>query len=225
MSQAIYITNFPNQTNKGDLWRVCEKYGNVVDVFIANKKSRLGKNFGFVRFIKVFSLEGLVRDLCSVWIGNHKIFASIPRFSRKTNERVYKTGTRHVDFHSKPRFMGNVVNDKGSYAQVVKGKETGHIRNKVRPQEDHNKVDAIIDITAGNFIVKPNEIHQVVLGKVKDFKILPNLWMMCKNEGFLDVSIRYVGGVWVLFEFSNAKTCNNFKANGVVKEWFLEMKP
>jgi len=36
MSQAIYITNFPNQTNKGDLWRLCEKYGNVVDVFIAN---------------------------------------------------------------------------------------------------------------------------------------------------------------------------------------------
>ena len=121
--------------------------------------------------------------------------------------------------------MGNVVNDKGSYAQVVKGKEAGHIHNQVRTQVNHNKVDAIIDITAGNFIVKPNEIHQVVLVKVKNFKILHNLWMMCKNEGFLDVAIRYVGGVWVFFEFLNAKTCSNFKADGVVKEWFLEMKP
>ena len=111
MSQAIYITNFPNQTNNGDLWRLCEKYGNVVDVFITNKKSRLGKNVGFVRFIKVFFLEGLVRDLCSIWIGNHKLFASIPRFSRKNNDSVYKTGARPVDIHSKPRYVGNVVND------------------------------------------------------------------------------------------------------------------
>jgi len=107
----------------------------------------------------------------------------------------------------------------------VKGKETIHIHNQDRTRVNHNKVYATIDLTAGNFIVKPNEIHQVVLGKVKDFKVLPNLWMMCKNEGFLDVAIRYVGGVWVLIEFLNAKTCNNFKANGVVKEWFLEITP
>ena len=59
----------------------------------------------------------------------------------------------------------------------------------------HEKGDASIDITARNFIVKTNEVHQVVLGKVKDFKIHPNLWMMCKNEGFFDVAIRYVGGL------------------------------
>ena len=62
-----------------------------------------------MRFIKVSSLEGLVRDLCSIWIGNHKIFASIPRFSRKTNERVYKTAARHVDSHSKPRIVITLV--------------------------------------------------------------------------------------------------------------------
>ena len=59
-SQAIYIMNFPNHKNTGDLWRLCEKHWKVVDVFLANKKVKLGKNFGFVRFIKVSSLEGLV---------------------------------------------------------------------------------------------------------------------------------------------------------------------
>ena len=85
-----------------------------------------------MRFIKVSSLEGLVRDLCSIWIGNHKLFASIPRFSRKIKEKVYKTGACHIAINPKPRFVGNVVNDKGSYAQVVKGKGSGCIQNQVR---------------------------------------------------------------------------------------------
>ena len=41
-------------------------------------------------------------------------------------------GAHPVDILSKPRYVGNVVNDKGSYAQVVKGKETGHIHKQVR---------------------------------------------------------------------------------------------
>nr|GEV65195.1 RNA-directed DNA polymerase, eukaryota [Tanacetum cinerariifolium] len=35
-----------------DLWKVCNDYGIVVDVFIPNKKSKAGKPFAFVRFIK-----------------------------------------------------------------------------------------------------------------------------------------------------------------------------
>nr|GFB65776.1 hypothetical protein [Tanacetum cinerariifolium] len=35
-----------------DLWKVCNDYGTVVDVFIPNKKSKVGKRFAFVRFIK-----------------------------------------------------------------------------------------------------------------------------------------------------------------------------
>nr|GFA74014.1 RNA-directed DNA polymerase, eukaryota, nucleotide-binding alpha-beta plait domain protein [Tanacetum cinerariifolium] len=37
-----------------DLWKVCNDYGTVVDVFIPNKKSKAGKCFAFVRFIKEF---------------------------------------------------------------------------------------------------------------------------------------------------------------------------
>nr|GEZ62096.1 UvrD-like helicase, ATP-binding domain, P-loop containing nucleoside triphosphate hydrolase [Tanacetum cinerariifolium] len=36
-----------------DLWRECIVYGTVVDVYIPFKKSKAGKSFAFVRFIKV----------------------------------------------------------------------------------------------------------------------------------------------------------------------------
>nr|GEW80401.1 RNA-directed DNA polymerase, eukaryota [Tanacetum cinerariifolium] len=38
--------------HRKDLWKVCNDYGTVVNVFIPNKKSKVGKRFAFVRFIK-----------------------------------------------------------------------------------------------------------------------------------------------------------------------------
>nr|GFA71859.1 RNA-directed DNA polymerase, eukaryota, nucleotide-binding alpha-beta plait domain protein [Tanacetum cinerariifolium] len=48
-----------------DLWRVCGTYGTVVDVFIPVKRSKVGKRFAFVRFIKVVNLD---RDERIVWV-------------------------------------------------------------------------------------------------------------------------------------------------------------
>nr|GEV42254.1 RNA-directed DNA polymerase, eukaryota, nucleotide-binding alpha-beta plait domain protein [Tanacetum cinerariifolium] len=41
-------------------------YGTVVDVFIPLKKSQAGKRFAFVHFIKVFSLDRLVKNLRTI---------------------------------------------------------------------------------------------------------------------------------------------------------------
>nr|GEX26254.1 UvrD-like helicase, ATP-binding domain, P-loop containing nucleoside triphosphate hydrolase [Tanacetum cinerariifolium] len=46
----ISLATFKGETR--DLWKVCNDYGTVVDVFIPNKKSKAGKRFAFVRFIK-----------------------------------------------------------------------------------------------------------------------------------------------------------------------------
>ncbi|GKB92403.1 RNA-directed DNA polymerase, eukaryota [Tanacetum coccineum] len=53
ISHSIFVTNFPDSVNSRDLWRECSVYGTVVDVFIPSKKSKAGKRFAFVRFIKV----------------------------------------------------------------------------------------------------------------------------------------------------------------------------
>ncbi|GKC69529.1 RNA-directed DNA polymerase, eukaryota, nucleotide-binding alpha-beta plait domain protein, partial [Tanacetum coccineum] len=57
---VVFFTNFlfpvhyylQHGCNNRDLWKVCNDYGTVVDVFIPNKKSKAGKRFAFVRFIK-----------------------------------------------------------------------------------------------------------------------------------------------------------------------------
>nr|GFB43944.1 hypothetical protein [Tanacetum cinerariifolium] len=89
ISHSIFLTNFPDSINLCDLWRECSAYSTVVDVFIPLKKSQAGKRecsaystvvdvfiplkksqagkrFTFVRFIKVFSLDRLVKNLRTI---------------------------------------------------------------------------------------------------------------------------------------------------------------
>nr|GEZ65988.1 nucleotide-binding alpha-beta plait domain-containing protein [Tanacetum cinerariifolium] len=82
ISTLVYITNFPEATSAKELFQACNQYGHVVDSFIPNKKSKIGKRFGFVRFINVFSEERLISNLCTVWMDRFKIHANIARFQR-----------------------------------------------------------------------------------------------------------------------------------------------
>ncbi|GKE33546.1 hypothetical protein Tco_1452868, partial [Tanacetum coccineum] len=66
-------------------------YGTVVDVFIPNRKSRLGKRFAFVRFIKVGNVDSLVENLCTLWIGRMHLHANVVRYNSHSgglNSRV-----------------------------------------------------------------------------------------------------------------------------------------
>ena len=74
------MTNFPEPTTSKDLWKACSAYGTVIDVFIPFKKSKAGKKFAFVRFIKVTDLERLVENLNTVLIGRFHLFANRVRF-------------------------------------------------------------------------------------------------------------------------------------------------
>nr|GEY83390.1 putative reverse transcriptase domain-containing protein [Tanacetum cinerariifolium] len=67
---------------KRDLWKVCNDYGTMVDVFIPNKKSKAGKHFTFVRFIKVLNFDRLIENLKTIWIGRFYLSANPTRFDR-----------------------------------------------------------------------------------------------------------------------------------------------
>nr|GEZ98499.1 ChaC-like family protein [Tanacetum cinerariifolium] len=82
ISTSIFITNFPDHYYAKDLWKACNQYGNVVDAFILNKKSKSGKRFGFVHFIKVLNVDRLVDNLCRIWIDRFKLYANKARFQR-----------------------------------------------------------------------------------------------------------------------------------------------
>ncbi|GJS71584.1 RNA-directed DNA polymerase, eukaryota, nucleotide-binding alpha-beta plait domain protein [Tanacetum coccineum] len=77
------------QRNKvQDLWDICNKWGVVIDVYIAAKRSKSGHRFGFVRFINVNDINQLVSNLRTAWMGGFHLFADVAKYGRTYNRPV-----------------------------------------------------------------------------------------------------------------------------------------
>ncbi|GJW31526.1 RNA-directed DNA polymerase, eukaryota [Tanacetum coccineum] len=130
VSISIYVTNFPDYCTAKDLFQSCKVYGHVVDSYIPIKRSKSGKRFGFVRFINVFSVERLVSNLCTLWIGKLRLHANTTRFQRPPVKPIISAPVRenvkNSQTHSGKRQNQERVpfpkqsNFGGSYANVVK---------------------------------------------------------------------------------------------------------
>ncbi|GKA01759.1 RNA-directed DNA polymerase, eukaryota, nucleotide-binding alpha-beta plait domain protein [Tanacetum coccineum] len=166
ISQSVFIMNFPNHTQPSDLWKLCARHGKVMDVFIAPKKSKLGKNFAFVRFIRISSFDILVENLCNIWIGSYKLFAGSPRFPRKAAGNQFTDMVDKVKRHV-PRNISKTSGNGsyGSFAQVVMGRKVTNITNQLqnnigrdKPKASEVKED-IVELSSGNYVVNTNETH------------------------------------------------------------------
>ncbi|GKC96149.1 RNA-directed DNA polymerase, eukaryota [Tanacetum coccineum] len=63
LSCNIFITNFPTTMSAKELWNTCAKYGTLLDVYIPEKMSKMGKRFAFARYHKVYDVDMLIRNL------------------------------------------------------------------------------------------------------------------------------------------------------------------
>nr|GEX67681.1 RNA-directed DNA polymerase, eukaryota, nucleotide-binding alpha-beta plait domain protein [Tanacetum cinerariifolium] len=100
ISKSVFISNFSDDCTSRDLWKVCNDYGTVVDVFIPNKKSKAEKRFAFVRFIKVLNFDRLIKNLKTIWIGRFHLSANPAQFDRPKAPTFQKV---------KPVSSGNVT--------------------------------------------------------------------------------------------------------------------
>ncbi|GJU33566.1 RNA-directed DNA polymerase, eukaryota, nucleotide-binding alpha-beta plait domain protein [Tanacetum coccineum] len=172
--------------------------GTVVDVFIPFKKSKAGKRFAFVRFIKVFNLDRLVENLCTIWIGRFHLFANHVRFDRPQKPN-----------HSPPKVPTTA--HKNSFAAVLK---------------DSNVKEASVEpaIVLDDSCIKEFDFNLSLMGKVNEVPTIPNLPVLIAKEGFLNVKIKYLGGMWLLFDFDSSASKQKFLAHTGVRSWFSILK-
>nr|GEU73526.1 RNA-directed DNA polymerase, eukaryota, reverse transcriptase zinc-binding domain protein [Tanacetum cinerariifolium] len=213
ISLSVYIPNFPDNCSAKDLFHHCKKYGHVVDPFIPNKRSKMGKRFGFMRFINVFNEDRLVNNLCTVWIDRHKIHANLARFKRPyvsgvkilTKNKGSKSGS---SIHSKKKKVVekgfDVPNSSNnSFAQAVKGdKLYGGV-------ETESGLAVVLD----DECLADKDLSKSLLGRVKELASLANLKVDLCNEGFVDIKIVYMGELWVMLEFGSQEMIKLFSDN------------
>ncbi|GJT04294.1 RNA-directed DNA polymerase, eukaryota [Tanacetum coccineum] len=208
--KSIFVTNFPDNTSAKDLWEVCKGYGTVVDVFISNRKSRSGKRFAFVRFIKVGNVDRLVENLCTLWIGRMHLHANVVRYDRPpiSSSRPNVAPRPTVKSVSRPS-----ANGASSFVSVLKGNPNtiNHISTSPAMVLDD---ECLVERDLDNF----------VLGEVKDFSSINNLLILLSNEGFQHVRLVYLGGLWVMIELPSIETKTRFMKHVGVASWFSQLR-
>nr|GEV68646.1 nucleotide-binding alpha-beta plait domain-containing protein [Tanacetum cinerariifolium] len=202
ISTSIFVTNFPENFSAKDLFHSCKVYGHVVDSFIPVKKTNGGKIFDFVRFINVFNVDRLVNNLCTIWVGRFKLHANVARFQRTpihVNKSQEKSDVRSSNNGVKVTrvFEGHTTNNR-SFAHVLKGnKELETVSNPTIMLDD----DCIMK----------KDLSLLLIGKVKEFASLADIKSVFNNEGFVDISIRFMGELWIMLDFPNSNTRDAFK--------------
>jgi hypothetical protein len=85
---SFFFTNFPHTANFAELRSIFCGFGSVGDFFIPAKKTKLGHNFGFVRFRSVIEVDVLLNKLQDIWLGGYKLKVNVSRFSRDSHKAI-----------------------------------------------------------------------------------------------------------------------------------------
>ena len=134
-----------------------------------------------MRFIKIKDLKSLIEDLNKIWIGNHHLFASKARF-----DRTQPNDTRQPNSHDQRMQDKNPVNNHAyqtrtsrSYAETLNGKANANKESSIQSIMKKVTLDH-------SDLMDCFELNHVVLVKVRDAHLIPNINHVLKKEGFVD---------------------------------------
>ncbi|KAL6523253.1 hypothetical protein OROGR_016856 [Orobanche gracilis] len=229
MSISFYITNFPHNVSYKDMWIRCAEWGTVVDVFIANRLSKAGKRFAFVRFIRVSNVESLRNNLNSMWFAKYKVFVDVVKFNRSFSSRnpvdnnnnpaQYKTNKAQQPQENIQQV--NVTNNK-TYAEAVSGSQKKSDSN-TNPNSSDPINRRIVKVSSSKE-VDPSDALSILL-KVIEPSFIPSACQWLQDEGFSNVTTRYIGGRWIWVTFVSFEAKELFLANVSFKCRFEAYKP
>ncbi|GKD68211.1 RNA-directed DNA polymerase, eukaryota [Tanacetum coccineum] len=211
-------------TSKG-LWTMCAAYGRLVDAFIANKLSKGGKRFGFIRFIGVKDANVFVKTLSNIWIGSYHIFIT-PAINQRSNPI---TNPKPQTTNPTQSFNNPSIQNAFPILTTNVTKNTIPTTKAERPKPNtnpsHTNPKRIITFNDQDLINVINT-DSILLVKLKDIDSMSNMYTICRNEGFLDLKIHHVGGFgkFLFFEkedssaLSSGRVCISSKSHGLISE-------
>ncbi|GJT32677.1 RNA-directed DNA polymerase, eukaryota [Tanacetum coccineum] len=161
------MTNFPRYCNSRELWKACSVYGTVVDVFIPSKKSKVGKRFAFVRFIKVFNIDRLVENLCTIWIGRYHLYANKVHFERPNKSHPFpdaNNGAAKNYLQWNPSFELRAFKERVYNSEDESSHATPHL-NEVESDNDNGTDDEeVADTIFGTNLASGSKLQLNVEG-------------------------------------------------------------
>ncbi|KAL4581161.1 hypothetical protein LXL04_017370 [Taraxacum kok-saghyz] len=222
---TLFFTNFPEYWETTKLWQEFRKIGTIVDAFVARKRNKLGRKFGFARFIRVLDIGKLTEALNNLWLNKFKLKANLAKYGRK---EVKDMSTKMKIAVAGPSTMAGAKpatsrDDEGrrSYKEAVNGSTPlvkKHVNMEPKPE--------IESIQASPSPDSLERLDRSLFGEVRCLEILKNFQEFPTIESLNDVRIRYFGGLAVLLEFSSKIAAKNYLilAKNTWSKWFRALE-
>lgn len=215
ISKTVFVTNFPDHIRARDLWGLCKFYRSVVDVYIPLKKSKAGKRFAFIRFIKVNNLERLIENLCTIWIDSFHLYANKVRFNR---ESIQKRSFNNSNM--------NQANGRGSFPKTMPaGNSNGSFASVLKAGVHTNLITSTPTLVLDDSCLMDRDFGNSLMCQVKEVTAIPNLQIILSEEGFDSFKLTYLGGLWVLIKFGSCDILEKFRNHVGISSWFSSIKP
>ncbi|KAL4564110.1 hypothetical protein LXL04_028162 [Taraxacum kok-saghyz] len=236
-SYNLLLHQLPEHWNEDKLWQEFHRTGTVVDVFVAHKRNRVGRKFGFVRFLKISDNAKKEVELNNLWFDKFKLKANVAKYGRKEErtapEIQHKLKSVIVDQTNLCQGMPESSNGQSggsekTYAAAVNGWKS-KVQVPTSPVTPYQEAD--MEKERNSIQVFPTSetvenLKKTLIGEVHNYSILKNLNELPSIEGLNDVKICYIGGLSISIEFSSIVASKNYLclAKDSWKKWFRELK-
>ncbi|PWA60502.1 hypothetical protein CTI12_AA380530 [Artemisia annua] len=203
-STTFYFTNFPTNWNNTTMLEIFKRYGHAYDVYIAGKRNKEGKRFGFCRFSGIKDVTAFEKRLNTICIGTQKVRCNLAHHQRRPV-------TTHPTYSSlKPNTtpLGGFSKSKTSYVDILTGtrKQPLNVHLKLPPANTHCSTHSLFAELKS--LVGASNTHHVLL-----------------DQGFDDFTIKYIGGLHLLIKFGDQETVDNALANNIITSHFNSIVP
>ncbi|KAF5811794.1 putative RNA recognition motif domain, nucleotide-binding alpha-beta plait domain superfamily [Helianthus annuus] len=220
----FFVTNIPQGCRPWDLANVFRDFGVIAGAFIAKKKDKDGRIFGFVSFKDVRDVEELKNNISKVKLGGNKLMINVALFAKESGaprSDVVNGGKSKVANAGHVRVQAGFPKVSGSNP-VKKGVSFLDILTN-KSYSDWNEDAVVVDPSIFSL---SNLSGKAVVGRMLGFDELRFLNSPLKVAGFEGASLQYLGGLSVLISFEDGDVTKRLlEAKEVWIRWFSALSP
>ncbi|KAF5760294.1 putative RNA recognition motif domain, nucleotide-binding alpha-beta plait domain superfamily [Helianthus annuus] len=223
----FFITNLPEGCTPWELKCGVASFGEVSGTFVAKKRDKDGRRFGFASFKDVKDISELEKALKGIKLGGCKLIVNVDRF-------FFDNGAGGVPANNSVQRPQQDCNDSGrqfntrdcrSYRDVVgKGKMEGSSKEVGGSYSDRSAGGWKSVVVPDRMAAFRNLWGVAMVAKSVDLETLVDLNRLLRIAKVNYTNIQYLGGLSTLITFADESVAKNFiEAGDVWGPWFLKL--
>ncbi|GLU14523.1 hypothetical protein SLE2022_310850 [Rubroshorea leprosula] len=211
-----------------------KKYGRVIQIYVANKKDKWGRKFGFVRYLEIKIPREMELNLSKIKVGELRIQANLAMYNeengaigRSRRQTVHKGESSYVQYAdvAAKSFADVVRGDKHMPRIEVLERKRWTPKKSVRADAASKEIDVVLE-----FQVNKEEkewLKNCYVGQMHKFDGLMSLQDRLLIEGFFSIKVTPMGGNLMLIHCEDAEEVDTLlkEGNDWLKNWFEDVRP